>query len=68
MCVTVKADAAPAILAAAAKANVAAARIGATGGHALALPGEAPIAVAALIQAHESWLPHYMDGPGGERT
>ena len=64
--VTAKAEDAPAILAAAAKAGVAAARIGATGGDALALPGEAPITVAALRQAHETWLPHYMDGPGGE--
>ena len=64
--VTAKADDAPAMLAAAAKAGVAAARIGTTGGDALALPGEAPIAVAALKAAHESWLPHYMEGPGGE--
>ena len=64
--VTAKAEDAPAILAAAAKAGVAAARIGTTGGDALALPGEAPIAIAALRQAHETWLPHYMDGPGGE--
>jgi len=64
--VTAKAEDAPAILAAAAKAGVAAARIGLTGGGALALPGEAPITIAALREAHESWLPHYMDGPGGE--
>jgi phosphoribosylformylglycinamidine synthase len=66
--VTAAAGAAAAILAAAADAGVAAAQIGTTGGEALALPGEAPIAVGALVQAHESWLPHYMDGPGGERT
>jgi phosphoribosylformylglycinamidine synthase len=66
--VTAKADDAAAILAAAVKAGVAAARIGTTGGGALALPGEAPVAIGALIQAHESWLPHYMDGPGGERA
>ena len=64
--VTAKAEDAPAILAAAAKAGVAAARIGTTGGEALALPGEAPIAVDALEAAHESWLPRYMEGPGGE--
>jgi hypothetical protein len=45
---------------------VPAARIGTTGGDALALPGEASVAIAALRQAHETWLPHYMDGPGGE--
>jgi len=64
--VTAKADDAPAILAAAAKAGVATARIGTTGGDALALPGEAPVLIAALRQAHEAWLPRYMDGPGGE--
>ena len=64
--VTVKAEDAPAVLAAAAKAGVAAVRIGTTGGETLALPGEAPITIAALRQAHETWLPHYMDGPGGE--
>jgi phosphoribosylformylglycinamidine synthase len=64
--VTAKAEDAPAIAAAAAKAGVAAARIGTTGGDALALPGEAPVTIAALRQAHETWLPRYMDGPGGE--
>ncbi len=64
--VTASADNAPAILAAAAKAGVAAARIGTTGGDALALPGETPVTIAALRQAHETWLPRYMDGPGGE--
>ena len=59
---------AQAILAAAAKAGVPAAPIGATGGEALRLGAEAPISLDALRQAHESWLPHYMDGPGGERT
>jgi phosphoribosylformylglycinamidine synthase len=64
--VTTKAEDAPAIVAAAAKAGVAAKRIGTTGGGALTLPGEAPIAIATLKQAHETWLPRYMDGPGGE--
>ena len=64
--VTAKAEDALAILAAAAKAGVAATRIGATGGESLTLPGEAPVTIAALRQAHETWLPRYMDGPGGE--
>jgi phosphoribosylformylglycinamidine synthase len=66
--VSASAAGAQAILAAAAKAGVPAARIGTTGGDALRLGGEAPVGLAALSQAHESWLPHYMDGPGGERT
>ena len=35
-------------------------RIGVTGGDSLELPGEAPISVAKLARAHESWLPDYM--------
>jgi phosphoribosylformylglycinamidine synthase subunit PurL len=66
--VSASASGAKAILAAAAKAGVPAARIGTTGGDALRLGSEAPVSLAALRQAHESWLPHYMDGPGGERT
>jgi phosphoribosylformylglycinamidine synthase len=66
--VSASATDAQAILAAAARAGVPAARIGTTGGDALRLGDEAPVTLAALRQAHESWLPHYMDGPGGERT
>jgi len=63
--VTARSEEASAILAAAARAGVAAARIGTTGGAALKLPGEPPIAVATLVEAYESWLPRYMEGPGG---
>ena len=66
--VSASANDAQAILAAAAQAGVPAARIGTTGGDAVRLGAEAPVALAALRQAHESWLPDYMDGPGGERT
>jgi phosphoribosylformylglycinamidine synthase len=59
---------ADAILAGAAKAGVPAARIGTTGGDALRLGGEPPVSLAALRQAHESWLPNYMDGPAGEHA
>ena len=38
-------------------------RIGTTGGDALTLPGEEPISIATLRNAHESWLPGYMQGP-----
>ena len=46
-----------------AKANgVTASIIGTTGGDALELPGEAPIAITKLDTAHEGWLPAYMAG------
>ena len=36
-------------------------RIGVTGGDALRLGGAAPVALAAMRQAYESWLPDLMD-------
>jgi len=55
-----------AILEAARQAGVPAARIGATGGGSLKLPGAAPISLAKMRVAHEAWLPGYMgDGKGG---
>jgi phosphoribosylformylglycinamidine synthase len=51
-----------AVLARLTEVGVPAARIGVTGGEALALPGEAAIPVAALRKAHEEWLPGYMGG------
>jgi phosphoribosylformylglycinamidine synthase len=36
-------------------------RIGVTGGETLRLGGAAPVALAALTEAYESWLPHFMD-------
>ena len=35
-------------------------RIGLTGGETLRLGSAAPVALAALKQAHESWLPDFM--------
>jgi phosphoribosylformylglycinamidine synthase len=46
----------------AAEAGVPTWYLGMTGGSELTLPGEDPIAVAALKTAHESWLPNYMAG------
>ena len=37
-------------------------RIGATGGDAIAIPGERVIAVTALTERFEGWLPGYMSG------
>jgi phosphoribosylformylglycinamidine synthase len=34
--------------------------IGQTGGEALTLPGETPIVIVDLVNAHEGWLPAYM--------
>jgi phosphoribosylformylglycinamidine synthase len=36
--------------------------IGRTGGSAITLKGEPPLALDALREAHERWLPRYMDG------
>jgi phosphoribosylformylglycinamidine synthase len=44
------------------RAGVPVARIGVTGGDALKLGASAPVALAELRRAHESWLPDYMDG------
>jgi phosphoribosylformylglycinamidine synthase II len=41
-------------------------RIGVTGGEALRLGGASPVALAPLIEAHEGWLPDYMDRPRGK--
>ncbi|MBK9081414.1 MAG: phosphoribosylformylglycinamidine synthase subunit PurL [Rhizobiales bacterium] len=56
------ADRAEAILAGLRAKGVPARRIGVTGGDSLTLPGEAPILLATLRRAHESWLPDYMAG------
>ncbi len=47
-------------LARAAKAGIAAMRLGATGGHELTVDGGVPISLAELKAAHEGWLPAYM--------
>jgi phosphoribosylformylglycinamidine synthase II len=46
--------------------GVAVQRVGLTGGDALTLPGEAPILVADLAAASESWFPAFMAGPQRE--
>ncbi len=51
-----------ALLDAAAAAGVPATRIGTTGGTALILPEGDPISLDGLREAHEAWLPAYMDG------
>jgi hypothetical protein len=40
-------------------------RIGVTGGETLRLGGAAAVALAALTEAYESWLPAYMSRPQG---
>ncbi|HUD89358.1 MAG TPA: phosphoribosylformylglycinamidine synthase subunit PurL [Xanthobacteraceae bacterium] len=45
-------------------AGVPIARLGATGGRALAVAGARPLAVDDLKKRFESWLPAYMAGPG----
>jgi len=60
--VTVPADKLDAVLARSRDASVLVERIGMTGGNDLAITGEAPVAVARLRDAFESWLPNYMAG------
>jgi phosphoribosylformylglycinamidine synthase len=45
--------------------NVPILRIGLTGGETLKLGGAAPVALAALSEAYENWLPAYMSRPQG---
>ena len=60
--VTVPAAEAGLVLAKMKGAGVPCARIGTTGGDAIAVAGEAPVAVESLNAAFESWLPAYMSG------
>jgi len=62
--VTVPAAEAGLVLAKMKGAGVPCARIGTTGGDAIAVAGETPVLVAALNTAFESWLPAYMSGKG----
>jgi hypothetical protein len=60
--VTVPAADAGLVLAKMKGAGVPCARIGATGGDAIEVVGEAPVAIKALNTAFEAWLPVYMSG------
>jgi len=60
--VTVPAAEAGLVLAKMKGAGVPCARIGTTGGDAIAVAGEAPAAVSSLRSAFEHWLPAYMSG------
>jgi len=60
--VTARTEDADRIIADAKAAGVAAVKIGATFGNALALPGESPIQIASLSEKFEGWLPAYMAG------
>jgi phosphoribosylformylglycinamidine synthase subunit PurL len=65
---TAAAQAFAAIAADAKAAGVPLRRLGATGGAALTLPGEAPISLGDLKARHESWLPDFMAARPGART
>jgi phosphoribosylformylglycinamidine synthase len=60
--VTVPAQEAGLVLAKMKGAGVACARIGTTGGDAVAIAGEASVAIATLKAGFEGWLPSYMGG------
>ncbi len=60
--VTVRESDAAAVLELAGVNGVPVRRIGTTGGSALTLPAERPVAVARLSERFENWLPGYMSG------
>ncbi len=59
---TVRPDAVDAVIARAAAASIPIARLGTTGSATVAIAGERAMAVAALIERFERWLPDYMAG------
>jgi len=59
--VTVPAEQAGLVLAKMRGAGVPCARIGTTGGDAIAVAGEASVSIHSLISAFERWLPAYMN-------
>jgi phosphoribosylformylglycinamidine synthase len=60
--ITVPAAKVEAVLARARDASVPVWRLGVTGGNALTLPGERPLAIAELRGKFEAWLPAFMSG------
>ena len=60
--VTVPADRAEAVMQRVQAASVLVHRIGSTGGETIAIPGERAIAIKALAERFEGWLPAYMSG------
>jgi hypothetical protein len=62
--VTVPADQAGLVLAKMKGAGVTCARIGITGGVAIAIADEMAVSVASLRERFEAWLPAYMAGQG----
>ena len=58
--VTCRRDAVDKLQAEALRAGISNWHLAMTGGDSLTLPGEAPIVLADLVTAHESWLPDYM--------
>ncbi len=60
--VTLPAEQAGLVLAKMRGAGVPCARIGTTGGDAVAVAGESPVSIEALSTAFESWFPAYMAG------
>jgi len=60
--VTVAQDAAEAVIVRARAAGITVRRLGQTAGDTINLPGERPLLVKVLGEAHERWLPAYMAG------
>jgi hypothetical protein len=60
--VTVPEEQAGLVLAKMKGVGVPCARIGTTGGEAIAIAGEAPVSIASLKVGFEGWFPAYMNG------
>ena len=60
--VTIPAEQAGLVLAKMKGAGVPCARIGTTGGDAIAIAGEEPVSVTSLKDGFERWFPAYMNG------
>jgi phosphoribosylformylglycinamidine synthase len=60
--VTVRADGVEAVMRRAGAASVPVHRLGTTGGNTISLAGERPVAISALNERFEGWLPAYMSG------
>jgi phosphoribosylformylglycinamidine (FGAM) synthase-like enzyme len=63
--VTVPAEQAGRVLAKMKGCGVPCARIGTTGGDAIAIAGETPVSIESLKAGFEGWFPAYMNGSAG---
>jgi len=63
--ITVREEDAQKVISRAVAAGVPVARLGHTGGDAVAVSGDRPVLLSTLSRRHESWFPDYMSGTNG---